>query len=168
LVYRSPRVIAAAAGVVLILGPVALIQAYRGLSAPADAGTMPASASLALSRKDAGRLVVPAPEAGPAAERPAASLLLPPLDGYRQTFARPEAAPAPARPQTSPFLFEAATAVPPAGAPATRVETGAPHARAPAGSVETGAPPAKRRDRVTRSATCDGKMPEESWLDVCG
>ncbi|MDQ4135172.1 MAG: hypothetical protein M3158_03215, partial [Pseudomonadota bacterium] len=54
-----------------------------------------------------------------------------------------------------------------------------PEARTPAGgpgssehslAASPGRSPgdAKRRGKVTRSDSCDGKMPEDSWLDICG
>jgi hypothetical protein len=119
-VYLSPRVAAVAAGVVLVLGPIALIEVYRGLAAPAGAGMiMPASQA---RHGEPGRMPLPFPEAfGPAPE--AASLFAPSSAGYRQTFSRPQSAPSPRPADARMFEFDAPAAFPPseAGRGAARI-----------------------------------------------
>lgn len=153
-VYLSPRVAAVAAGVVLVLGPIALIEVYRGLAAPAGAGMiMPASQA---RHGEPGRMPLPFPEAfGPAPE--AASLFAPSSAGYRQTFSRPQSAPSPRPADARMFEFDAPAAFPPSEAGRGAARIGPPEASLP-----------KRRERVTRSPSCDAKMPEDSWLDICG
>lgn len=150
LVDLSPRVAAVLAGVVLVLGPIALIEVYRGLAAPAGAGVI-APAPQVPPRKEPVRVLPPAPEAF-RAELDAASLFAPSGAGYRQTFSRPPSAP-PLQADARLFEFDAPAVFAPPGA----VEAATPEARRP-----------KQRERVTRSPSCDSKMPEDSWLDVCG
>lgn len=159
----SPRMVAAAAGIVLVLGPVALIQIYRGAAAPADAGAVPARPAPPPAPKDAFRL---APEARGAGPGPDAALLFAPGSGVRQSFVRPapaEAPPAPfafSRPRAAEQgLAQEASADAPSSSPG--LVPADPAARRP--PARTGA-----RDRVTRSASCDERMPENAWLDVCG
>jgi hypothetical protein len=55
------------------------------------------------------------------------------------------------------FEFDAPAAFPPSEAGRGAARIGPPEASLP-----------KRRERVTRSPSCDAKMPEDSWLDICG
>ena len=153
-VYLSPRAAAVAAGVVLVLGPIALIEVYRGLAAPAGAGmVMPASQA---PHREPGRMPLPFHEAfGPAPD--AASLFAPSSAGDRQTFSRPQSAPSPRPADARMFEFDAPAAFPPPEARRGAAGIGPPEASLP-----------KRRERVTRSPSCDAKMPEDSWLDICG
>ena len=156
LVNLSPRVAAAVAGVVLVLGPIALIEIYRGLAAPAGARIIAPAPQQVPLRKELGRVPPPAP--GTLAPDPGAgSLFAPPSAGYRQTFSRPQAASPPRQAASAMFEFEA-----PAPFPAPGARPGA------AGLLAPEAPLPKRRERVTRSPSCDSKMPEDSWLDICG
>jgi hypothetical protein len=155
LVYLSPRVAAAVAGVVLVLGPIALIELHRGLAAPAGAGIIAPAPQVPL-RKEPGRVPPPASEAL-APDPGSGSLFAPPSAGYRQTFSRPQAVSPPRQAASAMFEFDA-----PAPFPTTGARPGA------AGLLAPEAPLPKRRERVTRSPSCEAKMPEDSWLDICG
>lgn len=157
-VSSSPRVIAAAIGVALALGSVALIQTYRGLAAPPGAGGMSSSNPPVQARKDGSRVDLPSGEGHPAA--PAGGLLFaPPMTAARQSFSAARSAD-PVVP-VGRSVFEPAR--PAAGATVLRSSDEPAVSR-----VAPAPPPAKRRDKVTRSASCDSKMPEDAWLDVCG
>jgi len=140
---RASQGAVAAVGVLLALGPVALIEVYRGLGGTATAATSPPGPPPAAAPKDDSRLP---PAGAPPVLSDAGSLLFTPTGAVPQTFTRPAASRGPSPDRAGP----PSSPVPSSdGAPARK-------------HMATG------RTGVTRSVSCDGKMPADAWLDICG